>query len=153
MKRLLSVFLIIILCFSVSGCRPKKQTYFGFDKEDFTVVEETDTHGGFMGDGEYYLVLDCSGNAQKARELVSDWRVLPLSKNLTHFMPSDKHEAGLYDYRFPEIKNGVYLFYDRHSEAKDPFSDADYQNRYSYNYSIAVYDYDTEKLYYYEHDT
>lgn len=152
MKRLLSVFLIIILCFSVSGCMLRERTYFGFDKDEFTVVEETDTHGGFLGDGEYYLVLYCSDNTHKARELVNGWKKLPLSQNLTHFMPSDEHEEGYY-YRFPEINNGVYLFYDRHDEAKDPYSDADYQNRHSVNYSIAVYDYDTERLYYYEHDT
>ncbi|MBQ8000311.1 MAG: hypothetical protein IJ298_03730 [Ruminococcus sp.] len=153
MKRMISVLLIIVLCLSVSGCLQREQTYFGFDKEEFTIVKETDTHGGFLGDGEYYFVLDCSANAQKARELVSGWKKLPLSDNITHFMPSDEHEDGSYYYRFPEINNGVYLFYDRHYEAVDPYSDADYQNRHSVNYSIAVYDYDTERLYYYEHDT
>lgn len=30
--------------------------YFGFAKKDFSVVEELDTHGGFLGDGSYCLI-------------------------------------------------------------------------------------------------
>ena len=44
--------------------------YFGFCKEDFVVVDESDTHGGFHGDGYYYFILDCSNNKEEALEIV-----------------------------------------------------------------------------------
>ena len=48
---------------SFTACADSKsEEYAGFLKSDFAVVEEEDTHGGFHGDGMYYLILDCSGN-------------------------------------------------------------------------------------------
>lgn len=56
--------------------------YFGFAKKDFSVVNELDTHGGFLGDGSYYFILDCSNNEEKALKIVKNWKRLPLSENL-----------------------------------------------------------------------
>jgi len=45
------------------------------------------------------------------------------------------------------------LFVDRHSESKDIHSDIDLFSRHSFNFTIALYDVDSNTLYYYEFDT
>ena len=44
-------------------------------------------------------------------------------------------------------------FEDRHSEANDAYDDSGLFSRASYNFSLAVYDRDTNRLYYFEFDT
>ena len=53
----------------------------------------------------------------------------------------------------PAIDNGYYMFKDRHSESKDSRDDSELFDRNSYNFSIAIYDCDTDKMYYFEFDT
>ena len=133
--------------------------YFGFAKTDFSVVEELDTHGGFHGDGSYYLILDCSNAKEKALKKVENWNKLPLSENLNLIMYGGEKDGVAYGYElaeeahFPKIENGYYIFEDRHSESKDSRDDYELFDRYSFNFSIAVYDCDTDKLYYFEFDT
>ncbi len=133
--------------------------YFGFAKKDFSVVEELDTHGGFLGDGSYYLILDCSNNKEKALEKVKNWNKLPLSGNLNLIMYGGEKDSGTYwtgladEAHIPEIENGYYIFEDRHSESNDSADDSELFDRHSYNFSIAIYDCDTYKMYYFEFDT
>ncbi|MBQ2901392.1 MAG: hypothetical protein IJE49_06040 [Agathobacter sp.] len=134
-----------------------EETYFRFSKEDFIVVDEADSHGGFHGDGSYYLILDCSENKEKALENVKGWKELPLSSNLQLMMYGD--ESGAYGYnlaevaKIPEITNGYYYFCDRHSQSSDANDDTNVLNRASFNFIIAIYDSDTGKMYYFEFDT
>ena len=133
--------------------------YFGFAKKDFSVVEELDTHGGFNGDGSYYLILDCTNKKEQALEKVEGWNKLPLSENLNLIMYGGEKDGVAYGYElaeeahFPKIENGYYIFEDRHSESKDSRDDSELFDRYSYNFSIAIYDCDTDKMYYFEFDT
>ncbi len=55
--------------------------------------------------------------------------------------------------KIPRIEQGYYYFLDRHTDAKNKHDDTDLRNRYSYNFSLAMYDSKTDKLYYYELDT
>jgi len=158
--KLLSVMLILCLLLSACGMVTERHTdYFGFDVADFIMVEEEDTHGGFLGDGSYYLILDCSQNAGKARELTKDWKPLPFTEVLELAMYGGVRGDVMYAYDFaeeahlPRISNGVYRFHDRHSESKDPSDATDLLNRGSFNFSIAVYDLDTDRLYYFAMDT
>lgn len=62
---------LLILPFLFQFILSKKHTdfiaeHFGFQKNEFTIVEESDIHGGFHGDGSYSLILDCSTNKEKA---------------------------------------------------------------------------------------
>lgn len=133
--------------------------YFGFAKKDFDVVEELDTHGGFHGDGSYYLILDCSENKKEALELIKYWKKLPLSENLELIMFGGEREGITYGYnlseeaKMPKVENGYYFFQDRSSESTNSEDDSELLNRYSFNFSIAVYDSDTDILYYFEFDT
>lgn len=137
----------------------KQTEHFGFAKRDFTVVEELDTHGGFLGDGSYYLILDCSDNKDKALEKLKDWNKLPLSENLKLIMYGGEKNGVKYGYdlaedaHMPVIDNGYYMFEDRHSESKDSKDDTELFDRHSYDFSIAVYDCDTDRMYYFEFDT
>ena len=133
--------------------------YFGFTKKDFLVVEELDTHGGFQGEGSHYLILDCSHNKAKALEIVKDWNKLPLSENLNYIMYGEVKDGLTYGYELakeahiPKIENGYYIFKDRHPESNDSKDDTELLDRYSYNFLIAIYDCDTNRMYYFKFDT
>ena len=54
----------------------------------------------------------------------------------------------------PEVKNGYWFYLDRGSDAIDKYDENFmYKERYSHNYSVAVFDKDVNILYYYELDT
>ena len=53
----------------------------------------------------------------------------------------------------PKIKNGYFMFEDRHYKSKDSKDDTELFDRYSFNFSIAIYDCDTDIMYYFEYDT
>lgn len=136
-----------------------EETYFGFSKDDFIVVDEADTHGGFYEDGSYYLILDCSENREKALENVKGWKELPLSKNLNLIMYGGEKDGMTYGYnlaeeaKIPEIENGYYYFCDRHSESTDASDDTNLLTRASFNFTLAIYDSDADRMYYFEFDT
>ena len=162
MKRII-IYCAILLCITLSACGPVENIlseHFEFEASDFTILEEKDTHGGFHGDGSYYLILDCSQNADKARSIVENWTDLPLSENLHLVMYGGEKNGINYGYNFaeeahlPEIKNGVYKFVDRYNGyLKDRSDDSEILDRSSFNFSIAVYDLDSNTLYYFEMDT
>ncbi len=135
------------------------EKYYNISKDDFIVIDEEDNHGGFPSDGSYYLILDCSENKEKAYEIISDWNELPLSENLQLIMYGGERNGICYGYnlseeaKMPKVENGYYRFYDRHSESTDPSDDSDIFRRCSYNFSLAVYDSDTDIMYYFDFDT
>ncbi|MBR3840001.1 MAG: hypothetical protein IKM20_02575 [Erysipelotrichales bacterium] len=157
------IIVIEIPLISISECTvlsfDELSKYFGFNKSEFTIIAEEDTHGGFHGDGSYYLILDCSEKKEEVEVIINDWKPLPLSENLQLMMYGGEKDGMYYhsniaeDAHWPIINNGVYKFIDRHSGVVDQSDDTDLLNRYSYNFSIAVYDLDTNTLYYYELDT
>lgn len=156
---LLTAFLFLLSLTPTSNYIDRSTNHFGFAKKDFSVVEENDTHGGFLGDGSYYLILDCSGNKALALEKIKDWKKLPLSENLNLIMYGGEKDGIDYGYnlseeaKIPKIKNGYYMFKDRHSESQNAEDDSELLSRHSFNFSIAVYNCDTDKLYYFEFDT
>lgn len=155
-RRLLLVFgLVIVLNSMIYFVTKSTKTYFGFYKNDFIIEEEFDTHGGLLGDGLYYLILDCSEKQETALKKVQDWKPLPLSENLNRML----YGGGSYSYglagetHIPKIENGYYLFKDRHSESTDSSDDTALFDRYSFNFSVGIYDTDTDRLYYLAFDT
>ncbi len=159
MKKLSFVITILVCISSLYGCNKSSRNVdeeFNFSKEDFVIIEEIDTHGGFHGDGSYYLTLDCSKNQEKVIEIVEDWNSFPLSENL-HKAIYEKHYGIVDEKKLPKIENGYYKFLDRHREVSNeeisPFDDSNLFNRYSYNYTVAIYNLDTQTMYYFEYDT
>ena len=157
-----AIIAAVIVCLLFTACNTvgSEQTeYFGFKTSEFTVIDEKDTHGGFQGDGAYYLLLDCSEKAEQAKALIQDWKPLPLTENLQLIMYGGEKNGVSYGYNlaekahWPIINNGVFKYVDRHLEAVDESNDAELFSRYSFNFSLAVYDLDANIMYYFEFDT
>lgn len=157
-KKILVLCLLLLSVLTAVMCSHKKE-YFGFREKDFSVVEQEDSHGGFHGDGTAYVILDCSQNREKALELIADWNALPLSENLNLMFYGGERDGVYYDFdlaqqaNMPKVEHGFYYFQDRHRKSADSSSDADIFDRGSYNFSLAVYDSATDRLYYFELDT
>jgi hypothetical protein len=102
MKKILLIMTLLLSLLLSFGCTnvEKKQkaldAEFGFSQEDFTVVEEYDTHA-WMGDGRYYLTLDCSNNVDKANEVVKDWQKLPFTEDIKLIMYGDVQHGSFYE--------------------------------------------------------
>lgn len=159
MKKKILVLCLLLLSVLIAVMCSREKEYFGFREKDFSVVEQEDSHGGFHGDGTAYVILDCSQNREKALELIADWNALPLSENLNLMFYGGERDGVYYDFdlaqqaNMPKVEHGFYYFQDRHRKSTDSSSDVDIFDRGSYNFSLAVYDTDTDRLYYFELDT
>ena len=123
---------------------------------DCKILEDKDTHGGFLGDGDYFAKISCS--RLDYAKLSSNWKKLPLTDSLNKIMEliqcSDKECKSAYErYNIPNISNGYYYFLDRHSDSKNKYDDSNINNRSSYNFTLALLDKDTNIIYYYKLDT
>lgn len=127
----------------------------GIDATNCKIVEDKNTHGGFLGDGEYFAKLTC--NEQEETGIKINWIELPLSEELVKAMEIKQcGDNGCKDSfeRFDIPKeNGYYTFTDRHSYSTNHKDDSEINNRSSYNFSIGIYSNDSKNLYYYELDT
>lgn len=160
MKKILYILLALIVVLSIIGCKSSSTIEYikkeiNLDISKCHIIEDNDEHSGFLGDGEYFVKAECLDNDENIINQINSWNVLPLSKNLQLIM----YGGNGYNYELaksvgiPEINNGYYYFIDRHSESVDKQSDIDLFNRYSFNFTLALYDNDTNILYYYELDT
>lgn len=132
----------------------KMAKYCGVNTADAVLLEGMDDHGGFQGDGTTWLKLQFSG----APEFGEGWKELPMSEPVTTLCHGIENEHGHFGPYMdpgliPEVENGYYLFYDRHSESSGPYDDSQVLKRASFNFIIAVYDTDTNLMYYVKHDT
>lgn len=120
----------------------------------FAKMEEKDTHGGFHGDGEDFVkVYFLNKQAEKFVNKINKnnhWRKLPMPEDLRERVSNaDEVEA------IPDVENGYWFFEDRHEEATDKYNYNEIfnSNRASSNFSVAVFDTDTNILYFYALDT
>ena len=124
------------------------------DISSCTIIKEENTHGGFHGDGEYFAKANCKDNNKILKQL-SKWKSFPLPKVLNQIVYGDEKTTNSLakEKEIPKINNGLYYFVDRHSGWPIPTDGSNIFDRYSFNYTFAIYDKDTKKLYYYELDT
>lgn len=138
-----------------------KQIGIDFSEDNGYLVSMTNTHGGFLGDGEFVAIYTFEDDSVEEQIKANEhWRnsaslktsaIMYGSSTVSRFF-NDENGNNV----FPIIENGYYFFYDRHSDAADPYSDKDVLNieiRYSYNFTVAAYDCDTDTLYFAELDT
>jgi len=165
------ISLVMVLLLIMTGCRAEKTNNvlseisktIGVDVSAGEVMSESDTHGGFHGDGDTVVVIqfaDTSFSDQiKDNE---EWNAMPLTENLTALVYGIHTETSSIGPMIhsgdnvpvvPEIENGYYYFRDRHSQSTDPKDDTNVLNRASYNFTIAIFDVDANILYYLELDT
>ena len=109
-----------------------------------------DGHGGFHGDGLLHMELTFSQeDALAVEEAVSSagWSLFPMEPELEEHLYPDG--AGASDWPdWPVPARGWWYLEDRQEDETE-----DMWQRYSYNYTFAVYDPDTGILYYQELDT
>ena len=164
--------LAAVILLSFSSCIPARKDiktviseYIEIDVSAGEVVTHWDTHGGFLGDGDTFaeIKLEDESIEDEIKEN-GNWKELPFSDNMTallYGLVSENVHAGPYlddengDPFFPEIKNGYYFFYDRHSEASlsKRYDESEVFDRASFNFVTAIYDTDTGTLYYWKFDT
>lgn len=120
----------------------------GTDLEHGEVVRFSDTHGGFLGDGDVFLEFQYSDEDYKQiEEQISTqkyWEELPMAKEMAEQLMG-------WDFEIPQC--GYYLFYDRHSDADDRHDYKEMQERASRNFSVIILDQDAKKMVYLEKDT
>lgn len=148
---------IILISFFVINIRYGWHMYVASQIEihiPFAVKNDIkDSHGGVQREGESLSMFYFDDkNAEKFEERINKnqhWKKLPMNKVV-------EESTGVWDekMKIPDVKNGYWFYLDRHSEAADKYNENDmYNSRYSFNYSVAVYDNDKGILYYYELDT
>ena len=149
-----------------SSVQNKISDVLGINVSDGEEIQGSDSHGGFHGDGMKDVVLSFSDDLSGQIVGSDGWKPLPLSQNLTALVYGIRWESDDATYQvgpyltddnnnpvIPQIENGYYYFLDRHSKSVDSYDDSDVLERHSYNFTIAIYDSNTDTLYYAEYDT
>lgn len=162
LKNIIVIFIFAMIFIMITGCYPFKKLSeteyvskeLGIDFRSGTVVNSFDDHGGFLGDGTTIIKIsfDDSSCVEKIKDS-EEWCPLPLTENLIEFLDNvnyDEFDDVCID---SNIKNGYYCFIDRHTESRDSKDDTDLLNRFSINATLAIYDTETNALYYAELDT
>lgn len=165
---IVATVLLIAMLPSLTGCYMTSlfksalqgnKELLGVDISKGTVVYESDSHGGFLGDGTRFVKIsfsdeDCLNMIKQS----PDWKPLPLTDTVTALVYGLKNvgpwaldENG--NPLFPAIENGYYCFVDRYFEKNDNEDESEVLKRPSYNFTVAIYDTDTNILYYWEEDT
>lgn len=168
-KGLLAVLFALCICLMTACAVPIDEREvlseaLGADISSGEIQTYTDSHGGFHGDGETYAeVVFSDDDFLNAIENDAQWCALPLTQNLsaivyggmtsngTTWAPSITNDED--ELLVPTISNGYYFFKDRHYESEDAKDDSSLFDRYSMNFTIAIYDSDTKILYFYKLDT
>ena len=152
-----ALVLLLVLC--LGACAPKSAAERAAENLDLVLpnVRElagADSHGGFHGDGTTYLVLSCpDSSALEQIKADSRWRPFPMdeiTQILAYGYDNGTISIGPYlgEAELPAIQHGYYRLIDRHKEA-----DAVILDRHSFNFTLGIYDSDTNTLYYCEVDT
>lgn len=173
MKKSRISFLLLLLCVGIvfTACAPADPVRecskaLGVDLSGGVIQRAEDTHGGFHGDGSTFvsIVFDKEAGAAIAAQLESanHWSPLPLTKTLHALAYGESTAASQIgpfvvdasgDALFPAVKNGWYFFLDRQASDQKQQDKTSLLDRYSFNFTFAVYDQDSAVLYYYELDT
>lgn len=119
----------------------------------FAKIEEKDTHGGFHGDGETYTKIYFS--KEKAEKFINKINKNDHWKNLQMPGKLQKRISNTIDkeMKIPYIEQGYWFFVDRHDKATDKYNYNEMFGRSSLNFSIAVFDINSNILYIYALDT
>lgn len=155
----LPVVIVVLVAHVTELSHPEYvQKLSGVDISGSTIVSVEDTHGGFHGDGELIVTFDCTEIADSVVSQMENWNRLPLTGDLQFIMYGGDRMGFTYSghsdsFGIPEIQNGYYFFWDRHSESTDPTDASELNNRHSWNFTLLLYDADHSRLYLLEFDT
>lgn len=162
-KIILLVGSLLIFAFLLTACGPQEtqniiSNDLGIDVSSGNEISNSDTHGGFHGDGTTYIALSFSdNNVLDQIKASAQWEYFPLDrtvKTLIYGISDETSGIGPFlndgngNPLVPEIRNGYYLLIDRHTG-----KGTDILNRGSFNFTLGLYDTDTDTLYYCKLDT
>lgn len=163
MRRVVTMVLAaLILLGALSACSSKssKDTVskeLGLDVSAGKEVSNYDTHSG-NGDGTSCIVLSFEDDAVlKEIQANQDWKPFPLDETVQTLVYGVSDETGstgpfLEDEDgndlVPGIRNGYYLLIDRHTDKT-----TDILHRHSFNFTVGLYDTDSNTLYCCDLDT
>ena len=119
----------------------------GIDLSNAELIAYEDTHGGFHGDGYTYAQIQKPESILGELAQDEDWCALPYPSAIAQLVEATA------DKLIPEVENGYYFFYDRHSQRTDPKDPSEVNDRGSWNCTLAVYDAQSGTIYYYKLDT
>ncbi len=138
------------------------------DLQGARIKHEDIQYGGILnilGDGTAFWIISLDNTAESIINQIkgnSEWKALPLSDILEIATYGRDHGTSYSeslvrddygDSLFPRTENGYYFFRDRHSKSINPNDDTDLYNRSSFNFTIALFDADTNEIYYFVIDT
>ncbi|MBQ9024165.1 MAG: hypothetical protein IJ105_02970 [Bacilli bacterium] len=161
MKKMLVVTIALL---SMTGCTKTSIVDYinektDIDISDCNIIIDKNTQDWFHGDGEHFVKANCSNASEKLLKQVKSWNELPFSENIGLIMYGGTKDGINYGYELankigiPKIENGYYLFIDRHDESKGIHDDSELLDRGSFNFSLVIYDKDSNIFYYYTFDT
>lgn len=166
MKKLGWIGIVLVFVFSLAACGSQEpqeivSEALGVDASTGSTMSSMDTHSG-NGDGISCIVLHFDGNEMiKQIEADDAWQPFPLDETvqtLVYGVSDAESSIGPFltdedgKALVPEIKNGYYRLIDRQVE-QDTATGADILNRASFNFTVGLYDTDTNMLYCCELDT
>ena len=143
-KMLITCLFIMISIFMITGCVGYSQTdkriyeKINTNISNCSITVDSDKHGGFHGDGHYFVKAQCQDDFDREIKKAGTWKELPLTENLELIMYGGEKDNKNYGYELankigiPKIDDGYYLFIDRHSESNNKYSDKDLFNRYKF---------------------
>ncbi len=166
MRKITVLVMVTILCFLLTACASKNSQdiaseELGINVSEGEEISNYDTHSG-NGDGASCVTFQFS-NDNLLEEIKSnpEWKSFPLDetvKTLVYGVSTETSAIGPYlndnegKSLVPEIQNGYYLLIDRQVE-KDKALEEDILHRYSFNFTLGIYDTDTNTLYFCKLDT
>ena len=126
----------------------------GINIDNCKIENEKNTHGGFLGDGDYFAKLVCRNINDN--EIKTKWKLLPVVKELQDVLEMKQCDSNscidVYEkYKIPKLDNGYYYFLNRKGNTTSN-NEETFDNS-SYNFSVAIYDSDNKIIYFYEIDT
>lgn len=163
LNKVLALSAIYIIYITLASCGTKNPQEIiakelGINLSNGITISNTDTHGGFHGDGHTYIVLKFDDDSLlKVIKNNSKWRKFPLDKTfqtLVYGREEDTSKTGPFvtdgqgNSLIPEIQNGYWFLIDRHSDTK-----TDILERGSFNFTLGLYDTDNNIIYFYKLDT
>ena len=151
------LLLIILLPTLCAGCAQRREIRsvekeLGIDLDGAKLIAHSDTHGGFLGDGTMMKVLDAETLA-----VPDEWQELPMDQTAQALAYGCMTEDGFCgpmltdekgDPLLPEIGKGRWKLIDRQENAEGSLLE-----RYSFNFTLAVYDAENGLLYVLRMDT
>ena len=162
-KRAAVLILIVMAALLIFVFRPENvhdtvTEALGVKVNEGEVLEDYDTHGGFLGDGLSCITLQTESDyLLKQIEKDKRWKKFPADKTVETLLygngqdgPYLKNKEG--KLFVPKIRNGYYYLKDRQNAGEN----GEHRNileRYSFNFTLGIYDADTGILYCIEFDT